>query len=58
MSCDARSARSIFSPAKPAKKEQPVDLKAFHGRAWNNQLFRPYTPRGTENRLKQSIRRK
>lgn len=50
--------RSRNRTAKSVKKEQPVDLKAFHGRAWNNQLFRPYTPRGTENRLKQSIRRK
>lgn len=50
--------RSRNRTAKSVKKEQPMDLKAFHGRAWNNQLFRPYTPRGTENRLKQSIRRK
>ena len=50
--------RSRNRTAKSVKKEQPMDLKAFHGRAWNNQLFRPYTPRETENRLKQSIRRK
>lgn len=50
--------RSRNRTAKPVKKEQPVDLKAFHGRAWNNLLFRPYTARETENRLKQSIRRK
>lgn len=50
--------RSRNKTAHPVKKEKPVDLKAFNGKAWNNQLFRPYISREMENRMKQSIRRK
>lgn len=43
---------------KPDKKEKEINLEDFGGKAWNNQLFRPYVSRETENRLKQSIRRR
>lgn len=39
------------------EKEKLYDLEDFGGRAWNNQLFRPYISRSTEERLKQSLRR-
>ena len=59
----------LIPPKKPAKiykkgkwvepeKEKVVDLKAFKGKSWDNRLFRPYISRETEQRLKQSIRRK
>ena len=41
-----------------SKKEKVYDLKDFGGRSWNNQLFRPYTSRESEKRLKQGVRRK
>lgn len=43
---------------KPSKKEKEIDLKEFGGKAWGNQLFRPYISRETENRLKQGLRRR
>ncbi len=43
---------------KPSKKEKEIDLKEFGGKAWDNQLFRPYISRETENRLKQGLRRR
>lgn len=43
---------------KPDKKEKDIRLKDFGGRSWDNQLFRPYIARETENRLKQSLRRR
>ncbi|MDE7375017.1 MAG: DUF4296 domain-containing protein, partial [Odoribacter sp.] len=42
----------------PDKKEKVYELKDFGGKSWNNQLFRPYTSRENEKRLKQGIRRK
>lgn len=59
----------LIPPKKPAKiykkgkwvepeEEKVVDLKAFKGKSWDNRLFRPYISRETEQRLKQSIRRK
>lgn len=39
---------------QPPKKD--IDLKEFGGVAWNNQLFRPYISRETENRLKLGLR--
>ncbi len=43
---------------KPSGKEKAIDLKQFGGKAWKNQLFRPYISRETENRLKQELRRR
>lgn len=43
---------------KSVKKEKEIDLKDFGGKAYNNQLFRPYISGETERRLKQGIRRK
>lgn len=43
---------------KPDKKEKEIRLKDFGGKSWDNQLFRPYISRETENRLKQSLLRR
>lgn len=43
---------------KPDKKEKPYNLKDFDGRAWGNQLFRPYISRENEKRLKQGLYRR
>lgn len=50
----------VYKNGKPlpsGQKEKDIDLEDFGGRAWNNQLFRPYISRETEERLKQRIRR-
>ena len=44
-------------PMLSGDEEKLYDLEDFGGRAWNNQLFRPYISRSTEERLKQSLRR-
>ncbi len=49
----------VFRNGKEVKgeKEKLYDLEDFGGRAWDNQLFRPYISRSTEERLKSSLRR-
>ena len=42
----------------PDKKERVYQLKDFGGRAWNNQLFRPYLSKREEKRWKQNMHRR
>lgn len=43
---------------KPARKKKEINLKDFGGQSWDNQLFRPYISRDTEQRLKQGLHRR
>ena len=39
------------------KNKKLIDLKVFKGKAWNNQLFRPYLSKRSEQQLKRTIQR-
>ena len=40
---------------KSSKKDKAINLEKFGGRAFDNELLRPYTPRRTEKRLQESL---